>query len=390
MSDYKWPLMKNSISLWDRFQLANFVLTSDKFTQGKNVERFEKEWSKWLGCKYSLFVTSGSTANFLLVSSIVEKYGLKKGDKVVLPSCTWVTNINPIIQLGLTPIFCDVNLDNYSFDLDNLKTISEIHPDIKMVFVTHLLGIPAEVEEYKKILPDALFIDDVCESHGCLDKNGNKIGKNSLGATFSFYFGHHMSTVEGGMISTDSWELYDLMKMKRSHGLARVSDQFKYYHNQNPEIEKSFLFVSDGYNFRNTEFGAVLGLSQLKRLDKFIANRDRAYSRFVEIMSSQKNRDNFYPIEYNEGNSCFCFPFICKTKEIKTKLISTLNKYKIEYRPVVGGNLLRQPYLKGYSISGKTENLNVDILHKNGIYIGNNQFVSNKDMNLLEKILGEL
>lgn len=390
MSDYKWPLMKNSISLWDRFQLAKFVLTTDKFTQGKNVEQFEKEWSKWLGCKYSLFVTSGSTANFLLVSSIIEKCGLKKGDKVLVPSCTWVTNINPIIQLGLTPIFCDVNLENYSFDLDNLKTISELHPDIKLVFVTHLLGIPAEIEEYKKILPNALFIDDVCESHGCLDTSGNKIGKTSLGATFSFYFGHHMSTVEGGMISTDDWELYDLMKMKRSHGLARVSDQFNYYKNKNPEIEQSFLFVSDGYNFRNTEFGAVLGLSQLKRLDKFIANRDRAYARFVEIMSSQKNRDNFYPIVYNEGNSCFCFPFICRTKEIKARLISLLNKYKIEYRPVVGGNLLRQPYLKGYSISGKTENLNVDILHKNGIYIGNNQFVSNKDMNLLEKILGEL
>ena len=390
MSDYKWPLMKNSISLWDRFQLAKFVLTSDKFTQGKNVERFEKEWSKWLGCRYSLFVTSGSTANFLLVSAIVEKYGLQKGDKVLVPSCTWVTNINPIIQLGLTPIFCDVNLENYSFDLDNIKTISEIHPDIKLVFVTHLLGIPAEIEEYKKILPDALFIDDVCESHGCLDKSGNKIGKTSLGATFSFYFGHHMSTVEGGMISTDSWELYDLMKMKRSHGLARVSDQFKYYKNKNPEIENSFLFVTDGYNFRNTEFGAVLGLSQLKRLDKFIANRDETYSRFVEIMLSQKNRDNFYPIVYNEGNSCFCFPFICKTKEIKTNLISLLNKYKIEYRPIVGGNLLRQPYLKGYLISGKTENLNVDILHENGIYIGNNQFVSSKDMNLLEKILGEL
>ena len=390
MSDYKWPLMKNSISLWDRIQLAKFVLTSDKFTQGKNVERFEKEWSKWLGCRYSLFVTSGSTANFLLVSSIIEKYGLQKGDKVVLPSCTWVTNINPIIQLGLTPIFCDVNLENYSFDLDNLKTISEIHPDIKLVFVTHLLGIPAEIEKYKKILPNALFIDDVCESHGCLDKNGNKIGKNSLGATFSFYFGHHMSTVEGGMISTDSWELYDLMKMKRSHGLARVSDQFKYYQNQNPEIEKSFLFVSDGYNFRNTEFGAVLGLSQLNRLDDFIDNRDRSYAKFVEIMSSQKNRDNFYPIVYNKGNSCFCFPFICKTKEIKSKLISLLNKYKIEYRPVVGGNLLRQPYLKDYSIVGKTENLNVDIIHENGIYIGNNQFVSNRDMKLLETILGEL
>lgn len=390
MSEYNWPLMKNSISLWDRVQLARFVLTSDKFTQGKNVERFEKEWSKWLGCKYSLFVTSGSTANFLLVASIIEEYGLRKGDKVLLPSCTWVTNINPIIQLGLTPIFCDINLEDYSFDIQNLKKIAEYHPDIKMVFVTHLLGIPAFVEEYRRIFPETLFIDDVCESHGCLDRGNNKIGKSSLGATFSFYFGHHMSTVEGGMISTNSKELYELMKMKRSHGVARVSDQFDYYQRQNPEIEKSFLFVSDGYNFRNTEFGAVLGLSQLKRLDKFILNRRQAYDRFVKIMSSKKNKDNFYPIVYNKGNSCFCFPFICKTKETKVKLISLLNKYKIEYRPVVGGNLLRQPYLKDHTISGKTENLNVDIVHENGIYIGNNQFVSDKDMNLLEKILGEL
>lgn len=390
MSVYNWPLMKNSISLWDRVQLAKFVLTSDKFTQGENVERFEREWSKWLGCKYSLFVTSGSTANFLLVASIIEEYGLKRGDKVILPSCTWVTNINPIIQLGLTPIFCDVNLENYSFDLENLKQISEFHSDIKLVFVTHLLGIPAQVEEYRKIFPEALFIDDVCESHGCLDNSGNKIGKNSLGATFSFYFGHHMSTVEGGMISTNSKELYDLMKMKRSHGLARVSDQFEYYQKQNPEIEKSFLFVSDGYNFRNTEFGAVLGLSQLERLDDFILNRRNAYYQFVQIMSSEKNRDNFYPIVYNRGNSCFCFPFICKTKETKFKLIDMFNKYKIEYRPVVGGNLLRQPYLKHYAISGKRENLNVDVIHENGIYIGNNQFVSEKDMNLLQNILGEL
>ena len=390
MSEYNWPLMKNSISLWDRVQLAKFVLTSDKFTQGKNVERFEQEWSKWIGSKYSLFVTSGSTANFLLVASIIEEYGLKKGDKVLLPSCTWVTNINPIMQLGLTPIFCDVNIDDYSFDLKNLKTISSHHPDIKLVFVTHLLGIPAPVEKYSELFPEALFIDDVCESHGCLDSNGHKVGQNSLGATFSFYFGHHMSTVEGGMISTNSKELYDLMKMKRSHGLARVSDCFEKYQKENPEIEKSFLFVSDGYNFRNTEFGAVLGLSQLKRLDKFILNRRKAYDEFVRIMSSQKNKDNFYPIVYNKGNSCFCFPFICKTKETKFKLIELFNKYKIEYRPVVGGNLLRQPYLNNYTISGKRKNLNVDIIHENGIYIGNNQFVSKKDMNLLEKILGEL
>ena len=162
MSEFKWPLMKNSISFRDRIKLAKFVLTSDKFTQGQKVEEFEKSWSEWLGCKYSLFVTSGSTANFLLIAAIIEKYNLQPGDKVIVPACTWVTNINPIIQLGLTPIFCDIGLGDYSFDIANLKIIAKNIPDIKVVFVTHLLGIPAKVEEYKKILPNALFIDDVC------------------------------------------------------------------------------------------------------------------------------------------------------------------------------------------------------------------------------------
>jgi len=390
MSEYKWPLMKNTISFGDRLNLARFVLTSDKFTQGQKVEEFEKKWSEWLGCKYSLFVTSGSTANFLLIAAVMEEYGLYPGDKVLVPACTWVTNINPIIQLGLTPIFCDVSLDDYSFDLTNLEAIAKIHPDIKLVFVTHLLGIPANLTHYKCLFPEALFIDDVCESHGCFDSNNDKIGKNSGGATFSFYFGHHMSTVEGGMVSTNSRDLYDLMKMKRSHGLARVSERFVEYQKQSPEIEKSFLFVTDGYNFRNTEFGAVLGLSQLKRLDKFIENRRDTYRMFVDIMSLKSNIEKFYPTYYHRGNSCFCFPFICKTRETKENLISLLNKHKIEYRPVVGGNLLRQPYLNRYFISEKTENLNVDIIHQNGVYIGNNQFVTERDMIKLKNILEEL
>jgi CDP-6-deoxy-D-xylo-4-hexulose-3-dehydrase len=387
MQGYKWPLMKNTLSFMDRAKLAKFVLTSDKFTQGKQVEKFEQKWSEWLGCKHSLFVTSGSTANFLLVAAIIEKYNLKKGDKVLLPACTWVTNINPIIQLGLTPIFCDINLYNYSFSESNLFEISNKHPDIKLVFVTHLLGIPADVNTYKQIFPNAIFIDDVCESHGCTDWGGNKIGSKSLGATFSFYFGHHMSTIEGGMISTNDSDLYDLMKMKRSHGLARVSDNFNSYINKNPEIEKSFLFVTDGYNFRNTELAAVLGLSQLKRLDKFIEIRRDNYFKFLSVVYENKN---LYLLQPSLGNSCFCFPFICKTKEIKKKLIFLFNKYKIEYRPIVGGNLLRQPYLKGYQIDSNSKHFNADILHENGVYVGNSQFVTNKNMKLLNKILGEL
>ena len=387
VSNYKWPLMKNSISFLDRIKLSAFILTSNNFTQGKKVVSFENSWSEWLGCKHSLYVTSGSTANFLLVSAIIEKYNLKRGDKVLLPACTWVTNINPIFQLGLQPIFCDINLENYSFDIGNLKRISEKHNDIKLVFVTHLLGLTAPIEKYKEYLPDAIFIDDVCESHGCLDSNGKKVGSNSIGATFSFYFGHHMSTIEGGMISTNDSELYDIMKMKRSHGLARVSDNYESYVSQNPSIEKSFLFVSDGYNFRNTEIGAVLGLSQLKRLDKFIENRRKAYLKYLYMVN--KN-GNFYPTIENKGNSSFCFPFICKTQEIKKKLIKLFEENGIQYRPIVGGNLLKQPYLKEYSIECPSEVINADILHENGIYIGNNQFVTNEDLKVLKNIIDQL
>jgi hypothetical protein len=124
------------------------------------------------------------------------------------------------------------------------------NPNIKIVFVTHLLGIPAKVSEYKKYFSNAIFLDDVCESHGCLYENKNKVGSDSTGATFSFYFGHHMSTIEGGIISTNDSELYDLMKLKRSHGLARVSDNFDKHSKSYPDIDKSFLFITDGYNFR--------------------------------------------------------------------------------------------------------------------------------------------
>jgi len=385
MTEFNWPLMKNSISFMDRIKLANFVLTSNKFTQGKLVDKFESEWSNWLGSKHSLFVSSGSTANFLLVSAIIEKYKLKKGDKVLLPACTWVTNINPIIQLGLQPIFCDINLQDYSFDLIDMQHISQVHPDIKMIFVTHLLGIPAKNHEYEKLFPNSIIIDDVCESHGCTN-NYEKVGSNSIGATFSFYFGHHMTTIEGGMISTNDDELYDLMKMKRSHGLARASIHFEEYAKEYFDVEKSFLFVTDGYNFRNTEIGALIGIQQLKRLDKYIIRRRENYDFFFDFMNGKKS---FYPLTYQKENSCFCFPFICKTKKIKQKLITVFNKNKIEYRPIVGGNLLRQPYLNQYHCLSIKNGLNVNVLHTNGIYIGNNQYVKHRDMMKLENILGE-
>jgi CDP-6-deoxy-D-xylo-4-hexulose-3-dehydrase len=380
-----WKLMKHTITTKDRIKLAKFILATKHFTNGPKVKQFEKAWSKWLGCKYSLFVSSGSTANLLLIAAIMEKYGLKRGDKVLLPACTWVTNVGPIIQLGLEPIFCDVNLSNFSFDIEEMKKIKKIHPDIKIVFVTHLLGFPAENNKYQEVFPEAIILDDVCESHGAKFDDGSKVGQDSLGSTFSFYFGHHMTTIEGGMVCTNDMELYDLMKMKRSHGMARESINSKSYADKYPEINKSFLFITDGYNFRNHEICAVLGISQLKRLDKMIKIRKENYAIFYKIM--QDYQDNFFVVKENLTNSSFCFPIICKNKDVYNKLINLLEINKIEYRPIVGGNLLKHPFLKEYTIHTSKKTTNADLINDYGVYLGNNHFVKRKQLKLLKKIL---
>jgi len=389
--NYNWPLMKNNITKGDRFNLAKFVLTSDRFTNGPKVRQFEKEWSDWLGSKYSLYVSSGSTANYLMLSAVKELYGLNPGDKVLVPACTWVTNVAPVIQLGFTPIFCDINIQNFSFCEQDLEYLSKKHPDIKLVFVTHLLGFPANREKINNLFPNALVLDDVCESHGCLSPDGTKVGSNSLGASFSFYFGHHISTIEGGMISTNNYELYDLMRIKRSHGLARESERASSYYEKYPHLSNQFLFVTDGYNFRNHELGAVLGLSQLPRLNSYIDRRNNNYKKFLELIS--KHEDKFFVPWYHKYNnhiSNFCFPLLCQTIELTEKLKLAFDENGIEHRPIISGNLLLQPFLKDYRVDSKKEELNVDFVHYNGIYLGNNQFVGDKELNLLSRVLDTL
>ena len=363
-----WKLMDCAITQSDKLKLIEFISSSDMYTCGKKVEEFENKWSEWLGCKHSLFVTSGSTANLLLLASIKEFYNIPNGSKVLVPACTWVTNVSPVFQNGLEPVFCDINLDNYSFDTNNLPD-----DDIKIVFVTHLLGLNAPMQELKNKYPDAIFIEDICESHGITDEYGKKRGYGT-GSTFSFYYGHHMTTIEGGMISTDNVRLYQLMKLKRSHGMARhlLPENYEKTISKYPNIDPKFLFLTDGYNFRNTELNAVIGIEQLQRLDESIKIRKSNYDRFMLYLL--KYETFFHVPKYDPYNSSFCLPFVCKTKELKTKLINIFNKLKIEYRPIVGGNLLIHPFLDKWKNSTKTPN--ADLLNDNGVYIGNSQFVT--------------
>ncbi len=385
-----WPLMKDTITLADRLKMAKFVLLTSRLTNGPKVREFEKQWSNWLGCDYSLYVSSGSTANSLLISSVKELYNLQDGDKVIVPACTWVTNVAPIIQSGLTPIFCDVNLRNFSFDEDDLEHIAKEHPDVKAIFITHLLGISANVEKYKELFPNALILEDICESHGVESNSGVRRGKDSLGSTFSFYFGHHMTTIEGGMVCTNNKNLYELMRMKRSHGMARESspERFQQYIKENPDISKQFLFMTDGYNFRNHEVCAVLGLSQLKRLNDMIEIRRRNYKDFC--LSIARNAHKFYVPEYRPGNSSFCFPIICKDPENMNKLKDIFDSKGIEHRPIVSGNLLRHPAFRKYEVCTQKDELNVEVLHTSGVYVGNNHFVTSQQMKVLSKILDNI
>ena len=363
-----WRLMDCAITQSDKLKLIEFISSSDMYTCGKKVEEFENKWSEWLGCKHSLFVTSGSTANLLLLASVKEFYNIPNGSKVLVPACTWVTNVSPVFQNGLEPVFCDINLDNYSFDTDNLPD-----DDIKIVFITHLLGLNAPMEKLKNKYQDAIFIEDICESHGITDEYGKKRGYGT-GSTFSFYYGHHMTTIEGGMISTDNVELYQLMKLKRSHGMALhlLSENYEKTVSKYPNIDPKFLFLTDGYNFRNTELNAVIGIEQLQRLDESIKIRKRNYDRFmVQLL---KYETFFHVPRYDPYNSSFCLPFVCKTNELKTKLVNIFNKLEIEYRPIVGGNLLIHPFLTKWKNSTKTPN--ADLLNDNGVYIGNSQFVT--------------
>lgn len=383
---YKWPLMKNTISLKDKLVMIWFIATTNKFTNGSKVIEFESQWNQWLGSSYSLYVSSGSTANSLLIAAVKEKYGLSNGDKVLVPSCTWVTNIGPVMQSGLTPIFCDINLDNFSFDLGHMKKIAKAHPDIKMIFVTHLLGYSADIESYREIFPNAHIVEDICESHGVISPNGVKRGADSLGATFSFYFGHHMTTIEGGMVSTYDEELYHLMKIKRSHGLARELPykQFLEAKKKYPNVDPKFLFLTDGYNFRNTEIGAVLGSSQLKRLDRTVNIRNNNYNMFLESVSHYS--DHFYIPTNSSTNSNYAFPLIAKKKNVADKLKMNLEHAGIETRPIVSGNLLLQPFLSNYSIEPGS-NMNIQIVHDNGVYVGNNHLIGRKEIDMLNDVL---
>ena len=378
-----WPLQENFLDTKTVNDLCHFIKSNNRLTQFIKVRNFEKNYSKWNGSKFSIFVNSGSSANLIMVQSCKEIYKWKNNDEIIVPSVTWPTTVTPVSQSGLKPIFVDVNLEDFSFDYDDLK--KKITNKTKAIFVAHLIGFPANIEKIKKIIgkKKIVLLEDCCESQGA-KINKKKVGNFGIAGSFSFYWGHHMSTIEGGMICTNNEKFYNLCLLKRSHGLARELPLKKqnFYKRKYSKNNFKFLFLTDGFNLRSTEINAFLGLKMLKKINAWIKIRNDNYKNFINIIKKYKNK--FKLLKNQKDISSFVLPFLMVHKIDKMKLENLLNTHGIETRPFIAGNLLRQPFLSRY----RNKNFfNAEIIEHNAFYIGNNQFVNKKRINKLEIIL---
>ena len=377
-----WPLQENFLDKKSINSLCNFIKKNERLTQFKKVKEFENKFSKWNGSKYSILVNSGSSANLLIVESCKEIFKWENGDEIIVPSVTWPTTITPVIQAGLKPVFVDINLKDFSFDYSNLKKV--ITKKTKAIFVAHLIGFPSDLKKIKKIIgkKKIVLLEDCCESQGAkIDKK--KVGNFGIGGSFSFYWGHHMSTIEGGMITTNNRKFYNTCLLKRSHGLARELPEKEqgYFKKKYSKNDFKFLFLSSGYNLRSTEINAFLGIMMLKKINQWIKIRNQNFKYFINILNKFKGE---FLTSYDKGMSSFVLPFLMTNKKRKIQLEKYLNKNGIETRPFIAGNLLRQPFLKRFK---KTTFNNSDFIEFNAFYIGNNQFINKTRMNRLFKLL---
>ena len=380
-----WKLQEDILEPVDLDELVDFIRTTTRFTQFVKVRAFEEAWSRWQGCRHSVFVNSGSSANLVMLNVMKQAHGWKDGDEILVPAVTWVTNVTPVMQCGLRPVFVDVNLDDFSFDYDALER--SVGPRTRAIFVTHLIGFPADMPRIHAVAGarGLIVLEDCCESHGA-HLGGVKVGNHGSCSSFSFYWGHHMTTVEGGMVCTDSEELYHLALLKRSHGLARELPVRLHADlgREHPDVDFNFLFLTDGFNVRNTEFSAVLGLTQLAKLDGYIEKRNDNHHRFLEILAPYREH---LLLPDKPGVSSFCLPFLFRERAGMERFLGILRARRIEYRPVIGGNLLRQPPFAPF---GRPADFPAaEFLHTNACYIGNNQFVGPARLARLRPLLKE-
>ncbi len=374
--------MRNNILREDLDAVIEYLQQDDPMlTHGAHVRAFESEWSQWLGVKHSVFVNSGASAN--LISMTILKLCHPEGGEVIVPPLTWVSDIASVLQTGFLPVFADI--DPCSLAMDTNETIAKITPATKAVFMTHAQGFDGLTDRLLEelIQRDIKLIEDVCESHGATH-NDRRLGSFGWISNFSFYYAHHMSTIEGGMVCTDDDEVYEKALMLRSHGLvreARNAELRASYLQCNPDLNSDFIFAHAGFNMRNTEIGGILGRTQLKRLDENVVCRNQNLDRFLSALDPRKYRTDFKRL----GCSNYAFNLILTMPDVNllSRLMEKMREAGIEFRrgSAGGGNQLRQPYLSGLVPKGHHLNFpNVEHVHFFGFYLGNFPDLTNREI----------
>ncbi len=385
---FKWPLINDNITQEDKEVLSDFILNSNRFTNGPKVKEFEEAWSKWLGVNYSVMVGSGAAANYITTSIVRELKG-QQGE-IIVPPIGWVSDVSSVINTGFTPVFVDVDMSTMAISYENIK--AAINENTKAIVMVHALGFNGLNDKIIQLAKDndLILIEDCCEAHGAT-YNGTRVGAMSDMSCFSFYFGHHITTIEGGMVCTNDEEIYQLARMLRSHGMTREASKEVQEKYSSPDLNPLFTFAVPGYNMRSTELNAVLGLAQIKRLDDNVQARIDNLDTWLSNLSKEK-----YFVDFEvSGNSNFALPLIInpgiqngilptegRKQVTMERICQILEEENIEYRigTAGGGNQARQPYLKNYHFKTVGELEVSDYIHDYGLYIGNHTELTEKQI----------
>lgn len=344
MTEYKYPLVADTITAEDNFERAKWLMTNPRLTMGPLVEQYEEKWSEWNGRKFSVACNSGSSANFLMPATLIES-GRLKNKKVIVPSAAWVTSIAPFMQLGFGPVMCEADKFNFGLDINHLKSLLEQH-DPAVVMLVHVLGVPCHMDEIMKLKEKYGFIllEDTCAAMGS-SYHGRKLGTFGDMSSVSTYFGHQFSTVEGGIVSTDDKELCNLLYSLRSHGWIKGMDKearnnvlSKY---EIEDIGTDFVFIYPGYNFRHNDDHAFIGIRQLDRMEWL---RERRFTNHKSYQRFLKPYFDFQKFDPDTFVSSIHFCALAENYEERNYIIRELEKNGIETRPFTSGNQGLHPY----------------------------------------------
>lgn len=375
--DLKIKLATETIDKNELFLLTEWIQAGNRLTKGDLTSSFEKSFASYIGSKYSIFVNSGSSANLLAAYSLLHS-GYLKNNKVIVPAVSWVTTVSPFIQFNFEAFMCDCNLDNLGLDLNYLEALCKKH-NPGLVVLCNVLGHANSIEEIQYLANkyDFYIMEDNCEGLGS-EYNNKKLGTFGLCSSFSFYYGHHISTIEGGMLCTDDFALYNLMLSIRSHGWSRdlapiKRQQLQRDHNVD-ELSNFYTFYNSGFNLRSTDLNAFLGISQLKKIDQIVNKRESNYFYYKDKL------DNFWSQNSHTSKlSSFAYGMLI---EDKLTVYEKAKKNGIEIRPLICGNLARHPFWKE-RISDYPNFKNADIVHNKGIYLPNHLDIEESDIDYI-------